>query len=116
MVLISRLKKYDRAMASVFKKAFWFKIFCALAFTLVTAFYYGGGDSEMFFYAVKDMRQAIANDDLSYWELLMMEKTDANSPLAYYFELDDSKYPVSGFMRSSSNFLVPKLAVIPSVI
>src|SRR5436190_18973379 len=91
-------------------------MFCAVAFTVVTAFYYGGGDSEMFFYSVKDMRQAIANNDLSYWDLLKMENADQDSPLAFYFEQDNTKYPVSGFMRSSSNFLVPKLALIPSVI
>lgn len=112
----ARLKKYDKATAKLFIKAFRFKIFCSVAFTLVTAFYYGGGDSEMFFYSVKDMRQAIAVNDLSYWELLKMQSTDEYSPLAFHFEQDNMKYPVSGFMRSSSNFLVPKLAVIPAVI
>lgn len=112
----ARMKRYDKPTAKLLTTAFKFKMFCALAFTLVTAFYYGGGDSEMFFYSVKDMRQALANNDLTYWQLLKMENTDEYSSLAYYFELDDTKYPVSGFMRSSSNFLVPKLAVIPSVI
>ena len=116
LIAISRLRKYDEPTKKLFLNAFKFKLFCALAFTLVTAFYYGGGDSEMFFYAMKDMRQAIANDDLIYWDLLKMESTDDNSPLAYYFELDDIKYPVAGFMRSSSNFLVPKLALLPAVI
>ena len=116
LIAISRFKKYDRATAKLFANAFKFKIFCAIAFTVVTAFYYGGGDSEMFFYAVKDMRQAIANDDLTYLELIKMDKTDDNSTLAYYFELDDIKYPVAGFMRSSSNFLVPKIALLPAVI
>ncbi len=116
LIAISRLRRYDEPTKKLFLNAFKFKLFCALAFTLVTAFYYGGGDSEMFFYAVKDMRQAIANDDLNYWDLLKMESTDDNSPLAYYFELDDIKYPVAGFMRSSSNFLVPKLALLPAVI
>ena len=116
LIAISRFRKYDEPTKKLFINAFKFKLFCALAFTLVTAFYYGGGDSEMFFYAVKDMRQAIANDDLTYWELLKMESTDENSPLAYYFEFDDIKYPVAGFMRSSSNFLVPKLAILPAVI
>ena len=37
-------------------------------------------------------------------------------PSRYYFELDDVKYPVGGYMRSSSNFLVPKLALVPAVI
>jgi len=112
----ARVKKYDKPTAKLFIKAFKFKMFCAVAFTLVTAFYYGGGDSEMFFYSVKDMRQAIAADDLSYWELLKMESAGDYSSLAFYFEQDNTKYPVSGFMRSSSNFLVPKLALIPSVI
>lgn len=116
LILAARLKKYDKSTARLFTNAFKFKIFCAIAFTLVTAFYYGGGDSEMFFYAVKDMRQAISNNDLTYWDLAKMESTDEYSSLAYYFELDDTKYPVYGFMRSSSNFLVPKLAVIPSLV
>ncbi len=116
LFFVARVKKYDKFTAKLFKKAFRFKMFCAVAFTLVTAFYYGGGDSEMFYYAVKDMRQAIAANDLSYWDLLKMESTDEYSSLAFYFEQDNTKYPVSGFMRSSSNFLVPKLAVIPSVI
>jgi hypothetical protein len=112
----ARLKKYDKATAKLFIKAFRFKMFCSVAFTLVTAFYYGGGDSEMFFYSVKDMRQAIAVNDLSYWELLKMQSADEYSPLAFHFEQDNTKYPVAGFMRSSSNFLVPKLALIPAVI
>ena len=112
----ARLKKYDKPTTNLFIKAFKFKMFCAVAFTLVTAFYYGGGDSEMFFYSVKDMRQAIAANDLSYLDLLKMESTDEYSSLAFHFEQDNTKYPVSGFMRSSSNFLVPKLALIPSVI
>ena len=100
----------------MFSNAFKLKMLCSLAFTLVTAYYYGGGDSEMFFYAVKDIRRAMSADDLGLWEFLKMESTDNMSSLAYYFEVDDTKYPVSGFMRSSSNFLVPKLAVIPSII
>jgi hypothetical protein len=116
LIFTIRTRKYDRSTARIFGKAFRFKMFCSLAFTLVTAFYYGGGDSEMFYYAVKDMRLALSNDDLTYWELFKMESTEEFNSLAYYFELDDTKYPVSGFMRSSSNFLVPKLAVIPAVL
>jgi hypothetical protein len=116
LILSVKVRKYDPGTAALFKKAFKFKVFCAIAFTLVTAFYYGGGDSEMFYYSVKDMREAIAHNDLSYFELLKMESTDEYSPLAYYFELDNQKYPVAGFMRSASNFLVPKLAVIPAIL
>ena len=113
----AHLKKYEPDTAKLFRRAFKFKLFCAISFAVITNFYYNtGGDSEMFFYALKDMREAISNDDLSYWELFKMEKSDENTPLAYYFELDNVKYPVAGFMRSRSNFLVPKLGVIPAMV
>jgi hypothetical protein len=111
-----RLKKYNQSTAKLFKNALKFKLFCALVFSLVAAFYYGGGDSEMFFYSLKDMRQAIAADDLSVIELIKTEKMDENTPLSFYFEQDNTKYPVYGFMRSSSNFLIPKLAVFPAIL
>lgn len=112
----ARLSKYDQRTKKLFKNALKFKIFCSLIFALVAAFYYGGGDSEMFFYSMKDMRQAIAANDLSFFELLTMDKMDENTPLSFYFEQDNTKYPVYGFMRSSSNFLIPKLAVLPSIL
>jgi hypothetical protein len=39
---------------------------------------------------------------------------DETSRLAFYFKMDNIKYPVAGFMRSPSNFMVPKLGLIPS--
>ena len=116
LIFAAQLRNYERPTARLFLKAAKFKIFCAIAFTLVTAFYYGGGDSEMFFFALKDMKQAIDENSVTYWQLFKMESTDENSLLAYYFELDDIKYPVSGFMRSPSNFLIPKLALLPALI
>lgn len=116
LIFATRLKKYDKATAKTLTNAFKFKLFCAFAFTLIIAFYYRGGDSEMFFYCTKDMRQAIVNNDITIWELFKMQRTDENSRLAYYFESDDTKYPVVGYMHSPSNFLVPKLAVLPSFI
>ncbi len=111
----AKLKKYNADTRKVFIKAFKFKLFCILVFSLVTAFYYTrGGDSEMFFYALRDMKLAIEARDLSFWELFKMESMEKDTPLAFYFEMDNTKYPVYGFMRSPSNFMVPKLAVIPS--
>ena len=116
LLFSSRLKKYDRPTAKLFKNALKYKLFCSLVFALITAFYYRGGDSEMFFFALKDMKQAIAANDLSFWELFKTEKVDKDSPLAYHFQMDNSRHPVYGYMFSSSNFMVPKLGVIPSYI
>src|SRR5690606_6691389 len=95
----------------LFINAFRFKIICSVLFTLITAYYYKGGDSEMFFFAVRDMQQALSAKNLTLQQLLFMEKVDDNHPLAYYFQLDNTKYPVIGFMHHSGNFMVPKLGL-----
>lgn len=111
------LKKYtDPATKRLFVRAFNFKMLTAVAFALISALYYGSGDTEMYLFATRDIQKAIVAGDLSIAELAVTEKMDPETPLAFYFEEDWEKYPVYGFMRSSSNFLVPKLAVIPSFI
>lgn len=113
IILSIRLKKYDLAHRRLFVKAFRFKILCSVVYTLITAYYYRGGDTEMFFYAVRDMHQAINANDLDLKELLFMEKVADNHPLAYHFQMDNTKYPVIGFMHHAGNFMVPKLGLLP---
>ncbi|MFN4312845.1 MAG: hypothetical protein ACK4E0_01035 [Chitinophagaceae bacterium] len=109
------LRKYqDNALKRRLMAAFYFKMFAAVIFSLISAFYYGGGDTEMYFFATKDMKEAIGQGDLTFGELFVTEQMDPESTLAIYFDQDNEKYPVYGFMRSSSNFLVPKLAVVPA--
>ncbi len=109
----SRIKRYSRSNRELFIKAFWFKMFCSVVFSMITAFYYRGSDSEMFLYAVRDMKLAIDAGDLSFTELWGMEQVGNQNPLAYYFQQDNYLYPVFGFMQHSSNFLVPKLGIAP---
>ena len=70
----------------------------------------------MFFFAIKDMQNALSVNDLSLWELFRTNGMKEYTPLSFHFQQDNLKYPVYGFMRSPSNFLVPKLALIPSYI
>jgi len=86
---------------------------CSILFALITAYYYKGGDTEMFLFAVRDMKTAIQEKQLSLGDLLFMEKVSDTHPLAYYFQQDISKYYVIGFMQHGANFIVPKLGITP---
>jgi hypothetical protein len=114
--LAFRIKKYDAEKQRLYRRSFRFRMFCSVIFSLITAYYYKGGDSEMFFYAVKDMGEAVKAGDLSFSELFQMEYAEDGHPLSFYFEQDDSKYPVIGFMRNPGNFSVPKLGLLPYLI
>lgn len=114
--LVWKIGKYDPNTRKLFRRAFLFRMFCAVAFSLVTAYYYKGGDTEMFLYATRDMHAALKDGAITLPELFFMEKTMDEDPLFYYFDIDDSKYPVSGFMRHSGNFMVPKLGIVPYLV
>lgn len=116
-LLIIGIRGFAPEERRIIRKAFGFRIICVIAYSLITAYYYKGGDTEMFFYATRDMQQAISNGDLSIPELIVMEdvKTDDHI-LSYYFQVDDTKYPVRGFMVDAGNFMVPKLGVLPYVV
>ncbi len=116
IILRAKLRKYDELTQSFFRRAFYFRIFCAVAFSLITAYYYKGGDTEMFLYATRDLYAALQDGTISLADLFFMENALDEDPLFYYFDIDDSKYPVSGFMRDSGNFMVPKLGLLPYII
>lgn len=116
VILKARIRKYSSLHQKTFIKAFYFKVICSILFALITAYYYQGGDSEMFLYAVRDMKLAVQAKQLSFSDLLFMEKVDDQHPLSYFFQQDNLKYPVIGFMRHAPNFMVPKLGLIPYLI
>ena len=110
------IRKEAPLTKSTYRSAFRFRMFCVVAYALITAFYYRGGDTEMFLYATRDMQAAFKAGDMGLLELASIESTEEGDLLYYYFDLDDTKYPVSGFMRHSGNFMVPKLGLVPYMI
>lgn len=108
--------KYNSEQRKFFSKAFHFRMFCAIVFALIVAYYYNGGDSEMYYNATLDMQKAVIQDNLSIWKVLTTLKVDPNHPLAPYFFADRIKYPVLEFMEAPNNYFVPKLALIPSIV
>jgi len=106
-------KGHDESSRKFFHQAFRFRMICAVLFSLITAYYYKGGDTEMFLYGLRDMREAIRSGSVSIMDILLTENSYQNETLAYYFDIDGSIYPVAGFMHHASNFMVPKLGLIP---
>ena len=70
MSVIVRKYKDDR-QKELFLKAFYFKMFCTLAYTSVISFYYGGsGDTEMYYYATMDMHKAVVDNSDNFFKIL----------------------------------------------
>lgn len=112
-ILNRSIRKNDLIDQKLFRIAFRFRIFYAVSYALIAAYYYKGGDTEMFLYGVRDMQAAVKSGSVSVLDILLTENSTQSDELAYFFDIDESIYPVAGFMRHSSNFMVPKLGLIP---
>jgi len=116
LILRSQANTYkDPRMRMLYFRAFYFKMIGVFAFTLLTQFYFKGGDTAMFYQATKDLRAAIADRTENLWLILGTQKVTFKSPLFDYFYYDgyvgDLTY---NYMLSPANFFPPKLALIPS--
>jgi hypothetical protein len=86
-----------------------------IVFTLVTQFYFRGGDTNLFYQATKDLRAAIADNPDNFWVILKTDKLTAESPLFDYFYYDNFEQDITAnYMISTSNFSPGRLALIPS--
>jgi hypothetical protein len=115
-ILRTRAKRNpDPKIRSLYYKAFYFKVICVLASTLITEFYFKGGDTGLYYQAMKDMRAAIADDPANLLVSLTASKVSPTSPLFNYFYYDNYEFDVTyNYMVSAHNFLPPKFALIPS--
>lgn len=105
----------DPVISKLYFKAFYFKIFCVIVFTLITEFYFKGGDTGLYYQAIKDMRAAIEADSKNFWVALTSPKLDPNNPLFPFFYYDNYADDLTyGYMISPHNFFTPRLGLIPS--
>ncbi len=107
----------DNLVRKYYYRTFYFKIFCVFAFTFISEFYFGGGDTSLYYRAVQDLRAALA-DDFSYFSLIMTTSSlDETHPLAPYFLFDNYAHDFTyNYMVVPGNFFVPRLGLIPSLI
>lgn len=105
----------DRRIRSLYFAGFYFKTLSVFGFTLITHFYFRGGDTNLFYQASKDLRTAIDFDISHIWTVLVTNKIDADHPLAPFFIYDNFEQDITyNYMISATNFMPGKLALIPS--
>ena len=105
----------DPKIRNLYYRAFYFKLIVVVLFTLITEFYFKGGDTALFYQATKDLRAAIADNPDNFWLIVKTNKLIIKSPLFDYFYYDNYQYDLTwNYMISAANFYPPKLALIPS--
>jgi len=110
-------KNKDPQIRKIYYRGFYFKVFCVLAYTFVSEFIFKGGDTNLYFQGVKDLRAAL-NDDFNHIGTIIKSfKLTIDNPLTPYFfydnYADDFTY---NYMLNTSNFFVPRLGLIPSLL
>ena len=108
-------KNADPKIRGLYYRAFYFKLIVVILFTLITEFYFKGGDTALFYQATKDLRAAIADNPDNFWLVVKTNKLIIKSPLFDYFYYDGYENDLTwNYMISAANFYPPKLALIPS--
>src|SRR5258705_5689770 len=115
-ILRSQANSYkDPRMRMLYYRAFYFKLICVFAFTLLTQFYFKGGDTSLYYQATKDLRAAIVAQSDNFWVIMKTQKLSYKSPLFDYFYYDGYTIDITySYMLNAGNFFPPKLALIPS--
>lgn len=105
----------DPKIQALYFKAFYFKVICVVAYTLITEFYFKGGDTGLYFQASKDLKAAINADINNVWPAFTSQKLTQESPLFPFFYYDNYADDITyGYMLSAHNFLPGRFALIPS--
>lgn len=111
------VRKYkDEKIRKIFLRAFYFKMACTLLFTLVTGYYYKGGDSEMYYYCIQHLQDAVMDDPDNFVKIYVTKAINVKTPLMNYFIFTDSPYPDFEAMHDPGNFWVPKFGLPFSLI
>ena len=99
----------------LYYRAFYFKLICVFVFTLLTEYYFKGGDTALYFQATQDLRAAVKSNPDNLQLALMSSKLNYKSPLFDFFYYDGYTGDLTyNYMSSAANFFPPKLALIPS--
>lgn len=107
-------RQQDFFTKRMYYRAFYFKIITAISFTLITVFYFKGGDTVLYFHATKDLNGALTGDGPGLMDILTRNNIEYNDDLFPYFFYDDNIFANTHlYMYSPSNFFPGKFALIP---
>ncbi len=110
-------RQKDPRLRMLYFRAFYFKLICVFAFTMLTEFYFKGGDTGLYYQATQDLRAAIKDNPDNFKLAIITPKLTYKSPLFDYFYYDGYTDDLTyNYMFGQANFFPPKLALIPSYI
>ena len=105
----------DEKVKRLYYQAFYFKVLCVFAYVIITEFYFGGGDTGLYYQAIKDFRAALGDDFNYFTDILNTSSLDNDNPLSPYFIYDNNTTVVTyAYMHAESNLFVPRLGLTPS--
>lgn len=105
-------KKYQGTeIRRFFYPALNLRLLFGVVYALVLQFYYGYGDTFMYYRAVQDMHRAVSEDMSILPEILSASKAVTTDKLYSYLLLDSARY-THLYMMNASNFAVPKFGLL----
>ncbi len=108
-------RQKDPQLQKLYFRAFYFKLICVFGFTILTEFYFKGGDTGLYYQATQDLRAAIKDNPDNLVLAIATPKLTVKSPLFDYFYYDGYADDLTyNYMFAQSNFFPPKLALLPS--
>jgi len=104
-------KKYEKTpLKKLFFPALFLRFFFVFLYAIIIQFYYGSGDTVLYYFAVSDMRHAISDNFGTWQEIYFNLKLDPLNTIYGYF-LYDSGYYTHLYMANVSNYMVPRFAL-----
>lgn len=104
-------QKYKKTpLDKYFMPALWLRFLFAFIYAAIIQFYYGYGDTSLYYQAVADIRVAMRNESGLWQEIYSSLKLDPYSPLYNYFQYDHGAF-THLYMLNTSNYMVPRVAV-----
>src|SRR5262245_3974317 len=107
----------DNNIKKLYFRAFYFRVVCVFAYTLITVYYFVGGDTALYFQAIQDLRSALLDDFGHFSTIVGSVNLDYANPLSPYFLYDNYIADLTyNYMQSPGNFFIPRLGLIPSMV
>lgn len=107
----------NKNIRNIYYHGFVFKVLFVFAYTLVSEYIFKGGDTGLYYQGIKDLRAALS-EDFDYISVIARSKSiDLENPLAPFFYYDNYADDFTfNYMRSPSNFYMPRLGLLPSLL
>lgn len=114
-VYLKRLKYKDTPIQKYIYPAITLRFFLVIAYGLIIQYYYGYGDTMLYYQATKDMHLAVMDNFSFFKDIYFTHDLKPSDSLTPYFMYDSFGF-THYFMFDPKNFMVPKIGLIFSLL